>query len=216
MEIKKAQFVKSAASYNDCIVSDLAQIAIVGKSNVGKSSFINMLVNDSKLARTSKQPGRTRLINYFLINESYFLVDLPGYGYAEVSRDAKLKWRELIESYLNKESMLSHVFFLVDVRHDPTSEDLIMYNYLFKCNIPFTIITTKADKLAKSKIKNQSNHLASIYKVGFENVIATSSTNNYGKQAVLDKIDQILANVTYSHEHTVNEDTLNQNEKIDE
>ena len=113
-QIKKSSYVKGVAQYKDCIVSDLPQIAVAGKSNVGKSSFINFLVNDSKLARTSKLPGRTRLINYFLINENtaedFLLADLPGYGFAKVSDNEKLKWADLLEKYLAKEQKLVHVF----------------------------------------------------------------------------------------------------------
>ena len=129
MNIKRASYIKGAATYSQCIVSDLSQIAVSGKSNVGKSSFINYLVNDGKLARTSKLPGRTRLINYFLINEGaeeFLLADLPGYGFAKVSDAEKLKWADLLEKYLANEKMLVHVFFLVDIRHDPTRDDVTM------------------------------------------------------------------------------------------
>ena len=148
MIIKKSSYVKGAAKYEQCIASDLVQIAVAGKSNVGKSSFINYLTGDAKLARTSKLPGRTRLINYFLVNENetdeFFLVDLPGYGFAKVSDAEKLKWADLLEKYLAREQQLKHVFFLVDIRHDPTQDDVTMYNYLFKNNVPYTIVATKS------------------------------------------------------------------------
>lgn len=196
MLIKKASYIKGAATYSQCIVSDLPQIAVAGKSNVGKSSFINFLVNDGKLARTSKLPGRTRLINYFLINENseseFLLADLPGYGFAKVSNDEKLKWASLLEQYLAKENMLKHVFFLVDIRHDPTADDVVMYNYLFKNNLPFTIVATKADKLPKSQVKNRCRAIANYLKVGADNVLAVSSLNKTGKEAVLARIEQVL------------------------
>ena len=196
MVIKKASYVKGAATYSQCIVSDLPQIAIAGKSNVGKSSLINFLVNDGKLARTSKLPGRTRLINYFLINEGdaleFLLADLPGYGFAKVSDAEKLKWADLLEKYLANEAQLKHVFFLVDVRHDPTKDDAMMYNYLFANNVPFTIIATKADKVPKSQVKNRCRAIANFLKVGADNVIPVSSLNKTGKEAVLAKIEQIL------------------------
>ena len=196
MIIKNASYVKGAASYSQCIVSDLPQIAVAGKSNVGKSSLINYLVNDGKLARTSKLPGRTRLINYFLINENhvheFLLADLPGYGFAKVSNAEKLKWADLLENYLAKEKMLKHVFFLVDIRHDPTNDDVTMYNYLFHNNVPFTIIATKADKLPKSQVKNRCRAIANFLKVGADNVLPVSALNKTGKEAVLDKIEQIL------------------------
>ncbi len=200
MIIKKTSFITSAGSGKDRIVSDLPQIAVVGKSNVGKSSFINYLANDSKLARTSKQPGRTRLINYFLFNEDFILTDLPGYGFAKVSRDEKKKWASLIEDYLNEEPNLKLVCFLVDIRHEPTDDDKTMYNYLFQCGIPFLIIATKSDKIAKSKVKNQLRHLASVFKVGVDNVMSVSSTEKRGKEEILQKFEQILTATAYTDE----------------
>ena len=192
MIIKKTAFITSASNGKDRIVSDLPQIAVVGKSNVGKSSFINYLANDSKLARTSKAPGRTRLINYFLFNEDFILTDLPGYGFAKVSWDEKKKWSIIIEDYLNEEPNLKLVCFLVDIRHDPTDDDKIMYNYLFQRGIPFLIIATKSDKIAKSKVKNQLRHLSSILKVGMDNVLPVSSQEKKGKEEILAKFEQIL------------------------
>lgn len=194
--VKKASYVKGAATYGQCIVSDLPQIAVAGKSNVGKSSFINFLVDDGKLARTSKLPGRTRLINYFLLNENtsseLLLADLPGYGFAKVSDAEKLKWADLLEKYLANEKMLKHVFFLVDIRHDPTKDDVTMYNYLFKNNVPFTIVATKSDKVSKSQVKNRCRSIASFLKVGEGNIIAVSSTNKVGKDAVLERMEMVL------------------------
>lgn len=196
MIIKKAAYVKGAAKYEQCIVSELPQIAVVGKSNVGKSSFINYLVNDGKLARTSKLPGRTRLINYFLINDGeeceFLLADLPGYGFAKVSNEEKFKWADLLEKYLARETQLKHVFFLVDIRHDPTGDDVTMYNYLFKNNLPFTIVATKADKISKSQVKNRLRSIANFLKVGEADLIAVSSTAKTGKDAVLDRIGKVL------------------------
>lgn len=196
MVIKKSSYVKGAANYGQCLVSDIPQIAVCGKSNVGKSTFINFLVNDGKLARTSKLPGRTRLVNYFLINDGmsdeFLLADLPGYGFAKVSDAEKLKWADLLEKYLAKEKMLKHVFFLVDIRHDPTVDDVTMYNYLFKNNIPYTIVATKADKVPKSQVKNRTRSIANYLKVGEGNIIAVSGLAKTGKEAVLDRIEKVL------------------------
>ncbi len=196
MVIKNASYIKGAAKYEQCIVSDTPQIAVAGKSNVGKSSFINYLVNDGKLARTSKLPGRTRLINYFLINDGaadeFILADLPGYGFAKVSDAEKLKWADLLENYLAKEPRLKHVFFLVDIRHDPTRDDVTMYNYLFKNNVPFTIAATKSDKVSKSQVKNRLRSIANFLHVGESNVLAVSSLNKTGKEAVLERIEKVL------------------------
>lgn len=195
MIIKKASFITSAAGAKDMIVSELPQVAVVGKSNVGKSSFINYLANDGKLARTSKEPGRTRLINYFLFNEDFILTDLPGYGFARVSREEKKKWAATIEEYLDNEENLRLVCFLVDIRHDPTEDDKIMYNYLFKRAVPFIIVATKSDKIAKSKVKNQLRHLASVLKVGMDNILPVSSQNKTGKEEVLEKIEKNVFHV---------------------
>lgn len=196
MIIKNASYIKGAATFGQCIVSDLPQIAVAGKSNVGKSSFINYVTGDGKLARTSKLPGRTRLINYFLANQNsdreFILADLPGYGFAKVSDAEKLKWADLLEKYLAKEKQLKHVFFLVDIRHDPTADDAVMYNYLFKNNVPYTIVATKADKIGKSQVKNRLRAIASYLKVAEGNLIAVSSTEKRGKEAVLDRIATVL------------------------
>ncbi len=197
MIIKNASYINGASKYEQCIVSDLVQVAVAGKSNVGKSSFINYLVNDGKLARTSKLPGRTRLINYFLINDGandeFILADLPGYGFAKVSDAEKLKWANLLEKYLAKEKMLKHVFFLVDIRHDPTRDDVTMYNYLFKNNLPFTIVATKADKVSKSQVKNRLRCIANFFKVGEGNIIAISSLAKTGKEAISERLDKVLS-----------------------
>ena len=192
MEIKKTAFISSASDRGSMIVSELPQVAVVGKSNVGKSSFINFLANDSKLARTSKDPGRTRLINYFLFNESFILTDLPGYGFAKVSKQEQQKWGLLIEKYLEQETHLKHVIFLVDIRHDPGENDFIMFDYLFKNNIPFTVVATKSDKVPKSKVKNNTARIASLLKIGAENVLAVSSLEKIGKEQVLKRLEQVL------------------------
>lgn len=196
MKVKNASYVKGAANYSQCIVSDLPQIAVAGKSNVGKSSFINCLVGDGKLARTSKLPGRTRLINYFLINGNtegeFLLADLPGYGFAKVSDEEKLRWADLLEKYLANEQRLAQVLFLVDIRHDPTKDDAAMYNYLFANNLPFTVIATKADKLPKSQVKNRCRAIANFFKLGEANVLPVSSVAKTGFDAVLDRLEQIL------------------------
>lgn len=147
--IKQAKFVTSVADASKMPDYGVPEIAIAGKSNVGKSSFINFMVNQNKLAKTSQEPGRTRLLNYFEINNGeYYFVDLPGYGYAKVNKQEKQKWGGLIENYLRTSNRLINVFVLVDMRHEPTDDDKMLINYLYSYNIPFTIIATKADKLS--------------------------------------------------------------------
>lgn len=193
MKISYAEFLSSAARPKDKIKSDLPQIAVVGKSNVGKSSFINYFAHDGKLARVSKQPGRTKMINYFLINREFILADLPGYGFARVSQEEKRRWAELIDDYLANESDICLVIFLVDIRHDPTQDDTVMYNFLFKTGLPFVVVATKSDKLSKSQIKPQLARIANIFKLGVDNVLAISNENKTGMDAVYAKIEQALA-----------------------
>lgn len=193
MKISYAEFLSSAARPKDKIKSGLPQIAVVGKSNVGKSSFINYFAHDGKLARVSKQPGRTKMINYFLINREFILADLPGYGFARVSQEEKRRWAELIDDYLANEPDICLVIFLVDIRHDPTQDDMIMYNFLFKTGLPFIVVATKADKLSKSQIKPQLARIANIFKLGVDNVLAISNENKTGMDAVYAKIEQALA-----------------------
>ena len=198
MEIKTADFVTSMAQYGAFAGRGLPQIAVAGKSNVGKSSFINYFAHDGKLARVSKQPGRTKMINYFLINREFILADLPGYGFARVSQEEKRRWAELIDDYLANEPDICLVIFLVDIRHDPTQDDMIMYNFLFKTGLPFVVVATKSDKLSKSQIKPQLSRIANIFKLGVDNVLAISNENKTGMEAVYAKIEQALAYASQS------------------
>lgn len=193
MKITKSKFITSVANSNNLIKDDKKQIAFVGRSNVGKSSLINMLVNNSKLCKTSSTPGRTRLINYFLINDNFYFVDLPGYGFAQASKTDVYGWQSLIEPYLVNNENLKCVCALVDVRHDPTEQDKQMINYLYYYQIPFIIVATKCDKLAKSKVKPALNKLASQLKVGVQNVYGVSNETQIGKNELLEKFEQFLA-----------------------
>lgn len=198
-----ASFITSVANAKDFLSSDKPIIAVAGKSNVGKSSFINMLANDSKLARTSNTPGRTRLINYFDFG-SFILADLPGYGFARVSKSEKDKWANLLERYF-AETEVAHVFSLIDIRHDPTADDLTMINYLYHYCVPFTLVATKSDKLGKSKVKPQAEALSRKLKVGRENIIPVSSTEKKGKDDVFKKI-KIITDNFYSQEEFVDDE----------
>ena len=168
------------------------QIAFVGRSNVGKSSLLNMLVGKNKLAKTSQTPGRTRLINYFMINDSFYFVDLPGYGYAKASKTEVNSWQSLLEPYLKNNQDLKCVCVLVDIRHKPSELDVLMIDFLSHYTIPFIIVATKADKLSKSQIKNELHKVANTLNVGIGNVYATSSENRYGKEQLLDKIEELV------------------------
>ncbi|MBQ3596413.1 MAG: YihA family ribosome biogenesis GTP-binding protein [Clostridia bacterium] len=190
MKITNATFITSVASSKNFYKTDKPIIAVAGKSNVGKSSLINMLANQKKLAKTSVTPGRTRLINYFDFGE-FVLADLPGYGFAKVSKEEKKKWGELMEEFLRTQK-IDLLISLVDIRHDPTADDVTMINYLYHYAIPFVLVATKADKLGKTKIKPRLKEIATFLRVGVGDVTATSSETGFGKQEVLSLIEQAV------------------------
>lgn len=192
MKITKAEFITSAAGKNQFLAADKPIIAVCGRSNVGKSSFINMLANRKKLARVSQQPGRTRLVNYFDFG-AFILADLPGYGYARVSKAEKAKWAKLLDDFFADKSNISHVFTLCDIRHDPTADDKTMVEYLYYHLIPFTVVATKADKLSRAQVDKSLTSIAAIYKCGKDNIIATSSVTRKGLDEVLSVLDGVVA-----------------------
>lgn len=192
MDIKSAKFVTSATKINLDNLEDFSQIAFVGRSNVGKSSLINMLVKNSKLCKTSSTPGRTRLINYFLINDNLYFVDLPGYGFAKASKSEIDGWQSMIEPYLVENEQLKCVCMLVDSRIEPTAQDKQMLKFLNYYRIPFIIIATKCDKFGKSKVKPQMQKLSNSLGVGVDNVFASSSETGFGRLEILRKLDQFL------------------------
>lgn len=191
--IKNATFITSAAKQEQFIQPDKPMIAVCGKSNVGKSSFINMLANQKKLAKTSSEPGRTRLVNYFNFGE-FILADLPGYGFARVSKTEKEKWAKTLDSFFKDKENIAHVFMLVDSRHDPTADDVQMIEFLHYHMLPFTIILTKADKLSKMKLKEHIRAIAADLYLTPNNMLATSSETGYGKTEVLNKLREIIDN----------------------
>ena len=189
--IKNATFITSAARPEQFITPDKPMIAVCGKSNVGKSSFINMLANRKKLAKTSSEPGRTRLVNYFDFG-AFVLADLPGYGFARVSKSEKIKWAQTLDNFFKDKEKISHVFMLVDSRHDPTADDVQMIEFLHYNTLPFTVVLTKADKLSRMKIKEHTKAIAADLYLGEKNLIATSSQTGYGKDEVLAKIAHVI------------------------
>lgn len=191
MVIKSATFITSAAKAEQFITPTKPMIAVCGKSNVGKSSFINMLANRKKLAKTSSEPGRTRLVNYFDFGE-FILADLPGYGFARVSKGEKEKWAKTLDQFFKNKDSIAHVFMLVDARHDPTADDVQMIEFLHYHTIPFTVTLTKADKLSKMKLKEHIKAIAADLYLGEKNLLATSSETGYGKNDVLGKIRSVI------------------------
>jgi len=194
MKITSAEFVISNSDVSKCPQNPLPEYAFIGRSNVGKSSLINMLTNRKSLAKTSGKPGKTQLINHFLINKNWYLVDLPGYGYAKVSKTAKKTFQKFIIDYFNKRKQLVSAFVLVDIRHDAQPIDLEFMQWLGENMIPFSIIFTKADKLKPKAIER---HIADYKKVLLEtweelpNYFITSSTKKLGQEEVLQYIESI-------------------------
>lgn len=152
MIVQDPKFEISAVKPSQYPNNNLPQIVLVGKSNVGKSSFINTMLNRKKLARTSSEPGKTRQINFYNVDEKFYFVDLPGYGYSKMSKEEQIKVGNFIEEYLDKCSKISLVVFLIDIRHSPTSNDKLMYNYIIHTNSPCLVIANKADKIAITKV----------------------------------------------------------------
>ncbi len=194
--IKQAKFITSVAELDKLPDFNCPEIAIVGKSNVGKSSFINMMVGQKKLAKTSSEPGRTRLINFFEINNGqFFFVDLPGYGFAKVGKEEKKNWGRLIDGYLVDRQNLINVFVLVDIRRIPSEDDKLLLKFLYAYGIPMTIIATKADKLSKLQQSKARSAIATALGVGPANIIMVSSETGQGKDDLIERIDVLLASL---------------------
>ena len=194
MKITSAEFIVSNSDVSKCPNNSFPEYAFIGRSNVGKSSLINMLTSRKKLAKTSGRPGKTQLINHFLINKNWYLVDLPGYGYAKVSKSAKNIFQKFITDYFNKRKQLVSAFVLVDIRHEPQPIDLDFMQWLGENLIPFSIIFTKADKLKPKAIERQIEHYKNVLLESWEeipNYFITSSTKGIGQEDVLEYIDSI-------------------------
>ena len=162
MVIKNPILTVSAVSPKQYPTDHLPEIVLVGKSNVGKSSFINTLVNRKKLARTSSEPGKTRQINFYNMDNLFYLVDLPGYGYSKMSKQEQAKVGSFIEEYLQKSKEIALIVFVIDIRHEPTANDKLMYDYIFKTNLPCLVVANKADKIAITKVESTVKHLQEI------------------------------------------------------
>jgi len=199
MLVKSAEFVMSNSDVAKCPKNRLPEYAFIGRSNVGKSSLINMLTSKKSLAKTSGRPGKTQLINHFLINKNWYLVDLPGYGYAKVSKSSKKTFQKFITQYFSLREQLVCAFVLVDIRHEPQPIDLEFMQWLGENGIPFSIIFTKADKLKPKAIENHVEAYKTILLETWEetpNYFITSSSNDTGKEAVLIYIDQLNENMS--------------------
>ncbi len=193
MIVKTAEFVTSVSDVSKLNeYDDLPQFTFVGRSNVGKSSLINYLTNRKALAKTGSTPGRTRLINYFKINSQFYLVDLPGYGFAQASKAEQAQWQSLIGGYLQNTQSLKLVFVLVDVRHQPSKLDVQMLDYLYQFQIPFCVVATKADKVGKSELHKNLQTIANTFGLGVQDVIYVSSAKKQGAQRILERIETLI------------------------
>ena len=203
MNIKSAKFIVSNQNSKDCPKSDLPEYAFIGRSNVGKSSLINMLTNNKKLAKTSSKPGKTRLINHFLIDSSWYLVDLPGYGYAKASKSEKKNFQKLVIDYFTNRNQLISAFILVDVRHEAQKIDIEFMRWLTLNKIAFSIVFTKIDKLKQDgnpnsgieeKIKKYKNIILQNWEY-LPEIFLTSSTKHIGKENILFYINKLNSNI---------------------
>lgn len=195
MEIKKSEFTISSANISQCPKDIKAEFAFIGRSNVGKSSLINMLCNHKGLAKTSATPGKTLLINHFIINNEWYLVDLPGYGFAKRSKSVQKKLDQMITSYILQREQLVNTFVLVDIRHDPMKIDVEFVNWLGESAVPFAIVFTKADKLGPVKARQNAENWMKSLKDQWEELppyFITSSESKQGKEELLDYIDSII------------------------
>ncbi len=198
MRIKNARFVTSLAELKPFPGQGLPEVALAGKSNVGKSSLINSLANNARLARTSSEPGKTRLVNFYLVNGEMFFVDLPGYGFARAPKGERQRWAAMIEGYLERSEHLKHVLHLVDIRHEPTQEDRMMTEYLRHYDIPFTVVATKADKLSRAQRGRTIPAICRGLVVQPWEIIAYSSVDGTGREQLLDRIGEAALGVTPS------------------
>ena len=194
MKIKSAEFISSYTTYKDCPEPKIPEYAFVGRSNVGKSSLINMLMDRKKLAKTSQSPGKTQLINLFFINKDWHLADLPGYGYAKVAKTMRKDFNKLIKDYAEYRKNLMCLFVLLDSRHAPQKNDLEFMRWLGEARIPFSMVFTKVDKLSSSELNKNLNHYKKEMLKEWEalpNIFITSAEQKIGRNEILDYIDKI-------------------------
>ncbi|MDL2296762.1 ribosome biogenesis GTP-binding protein YihA/YsxC [Bacteroidales bacterium OttesenSCG-928-E04] len=194
MEIKKIEFVQSVDDWRKCPETQLPEYAFIGRSNVGKSSLVNMLGNNKSLAKTSSKPGKTQTINHFIVNNKWYLVDLPGYGYATISKTMREMWIRMIEDYFVNRKNLQAVFVLVDARIEPQNNDIEFVNNLGELGIPFSIIFTKTDKISKMKLQENVKNFSDKMLEYWEELppfFITSAHKNIGRDEILNYIDEI-------------------------
>ncbi|MEE8380822.1 MAG: ribosome biogenesis GTP-binding protein YihA/YsxC [Thermodesulfobacteriota bacterium] len=192
MKITSAEFIKSALKKSDCPKESLPEVAFAGRSNVGKSSLINTVVNRKNLARTSSSPGRTQMLNFFRINDQIYFVDLPGYGFAKVPVGVRAQWKPMVEDYLKNRKTLKLIILLLDIRRAPNSDDASFIRWLEKFSIPFLVVLTKSDKVSKNKCSAQRKVIKEFLLLKDEELVFFSTVTREGKQDILKRIVRIM------------------------
>lgn len=193
MIVKNAQFEISAVGPKQYPKGELPEIVLVGKSNVGKSSFVNTLCNRKNLARTSNTPGKTRQINFYNIDEKFYLVDLPGYGFSKMSKEEKVTSGGFIEEYLAKRENIALIILVLDIRHKPTEDDLLMYKFIASSKLPFIVVTNKADKIAVTKVEKAVNEIKEYLGISFSTIIPFSAERKIYTETAWENIEKFLS-----------------------
>lgn len=192
MIIKNPKFEISAVSKKQYPKNNLPEIVLVGKSNVGKSSFVNTMINRKNLARTSNVPGKTRQINFYNMDDKFYFVDLPGYGYSKMSKQEKVISGKYIEEYLAERENIYLIVFLLDIRHNPTADDMLMYDYILRSNLPFIVITNKADKIAITKVNDEVNRIKEILGISYSTILPFSAERKIYQEEVWKEIEKFI------------------------
>lgn len=192
MIVKNPKFEISAVGPKQYPKGELPEIVLVGKSNVGKSSFINTMLGRKNLARTSNTPGKTRQINFYNVDDLFYFVDLPGYGFSKMSKQEKVISGKYIEEYLEKRENIALVVHLLDIRHQPTEDDRLMYDYILRSNLPFMVITNKADKIAVTKVDTEVERIKQILGISYSTILPFSSERKIYTEKIWQEIEKIF------------------------
>lgn len=192
MIVRNPKFEISAVSKKQYPKGDLPEIVLVGKSNVGKSSFVNTMINRKSLARTSNVPGKTRQINFYNIDEKFYFVDLPGYGFSKMSKKEQIISGKYIEEYLEEGKNIALIVFLLDIRHKPTEDDMLMYDYILRSNLPFIVVTNKADKIAITKVDGEVERIKEVLGISYSTILPFSAERKIYSDYVWKEIEKFL------------------------
>lgn len=192
MIVKNPKFEISAVSKKQYPKGDMPEIVLVGKSNVGKSSFVNTMINRKSLARTSNVPGKTRQINFYNIDDKFYFVDLPGYGYSKMSKQEKVISGRYIEEYLEEGKNVALIILLLDIRHNPTADDMLMYDYILRSNLPFIVLTNKADKIAITKVDGEVNRIRESLGISYSTILPFSAERKIYIDKVWEEIEKYI------------------------